>query len=142
MSCDRGLKLYLKLLLPLLFLALLLTPAAAVAGKPMVKAQMGSTGKIWAGQKTVVVVKLYSPTYFSGVPKFELPEVSGLVMMKVPGRPVIGSEQVGDNTYSVQQHEFFVYPRRAGKVTIPAFPIQFNSIILFLCFNFLFASDI
>jgi hypothetical protein len=126
MSCVRPLKSYLNLLRFLMTLALLLAPVTAVAGKPMVKAKIESMGKIWVGQKTVVVVKLYSPTYFSGVPKFDLPEVSGLVLMKVPGRPVIGSEQVGDDTYSVQRHELFIYPQRAGKVTIPSFPVQFG----------------
>jgi hypothetical protein len=109
-----------------MLLTLLLAPVAAVAGKPMVKVKLTTTGDIWVGQKTVVVVKLYSPTYFSGVPRFDLPEVSGLIMMKVPGRPVVGSEQFGDDTYSVQHHEFFVYPQRVGKVTLPPFDVQFG----------------
>jgi hypothetical protein len=125
MSCDRPLGSYLGSLF-LMFFALLLIPVTAVAGDPMVKVRIESMEKIWVGQKTVMVVELYSPTYFSGVPRFDLPEVPGLVMMKVPGRPVIGSEQLGSDTYSVQSHEFFIYPQRAGKVTIPPFPVQFG----------------
>jgi hypothetical protein len=125
MSCDRLLGSYLGSLLLMLF-ALLLVPVAAVAGEPMVKVKIESMEKLWVGQKAVVVVELYSPTYFSGVPRFDLPEVPGLVMMKVPGRPVIGSQQLGSDTYSVQSHEFFIYPQRAGRVTIPPFTVQFG----------------
>ena len=117
---------WLRLAVIAVLLLALLLPAVVLAARPMVKITLVSQGPVWVGQKTVIAVKLYSPTYFSGAPRFDLPEVPGLVMMKVPGRPVVGSERIGEDRYSVQRHEFFAYPQRAGDVTIPPFPVQFG----------------
>lgn len=105
---------------------LLLIPVSVLAAQPMVKIEQLSKSTVRVGQKILVAVDLYSPTFFSGVPRFDLPEVSGMVIMKVPGRPVMSSEQFGDDYYSVQRHEFFIYPQRAGKFNVPPFPVQFG----------------
>ena len=42
---------------------------------------------VWVGQKASFYIELFSPAFFSGTPKFALPTVSGVLLMKVAGRP-------------------------------------------------------
>jgi hypothetical protein len=63
---------------------------------------------------------------FSGTPKFDLPEISGALIIRIPERPVMGTESISGNTYTSRRHEFAVFPQRAGTVGLPAFPVRFG----------------
>ncbi len=112
----------------LLFLLLLLgcglCPAADPA--PQVRAKLGDSGEIWMGQKVTLVVELLAPGYFAGAPIFDLPRVSGCLILPPVGSPVVSSEQIGETAYTVQRHELTIFPRRGGEVKIPAFSVRFE----------------
>ncbi len=85
-----------------------------------------SMNRIWVGQRIPFFIDLLSPTVFSGAPVFDLPEVPGAVLFKLPGRPTVSSETLEGTTYSVQRHEFALFPQRAGTVTVPPFSVRFG----------------
>ncbi len=80
----------------------------------------------WVAQEVRFYVELMSPTLFSGTPRFELPEVPGVILMKEEGRPILGSTTVDDDSWTTQRHEFRAYAHRTGKITIPSFPVRFS----------------
>jgi hypothetical protein len=110
-----------------LLLALLLSPAL-LAGEPArVESTMNVQEKAWVGQKLILHVELMGAGQFAGTPGFAVPNVSGLVILKVPGRPVLGTRTVGGTSYTTQRHEFFVFAQRPGRWEIPAFPVRFGT---------------
>lgn len=107
-------------------LALLLTSSAWPADKvDLVRGRVETKGDVWVGQRVTVVIELLSPTFFASAPAFDLPQVPGLVILPPEGRPVVGSEQVRDDTYSVQRHELAVYAERPGTIRLPPIRVRF-----------------
>ncbi len=105
-------------------LATMSTPVNA-ADLAKVRVALETNPPVWVGQKIAFHVDLMSPTFFSGTPTFDLPEVPGGVLMKGDERPVVSTEQVDGNTYSVQRHQFLLFPQRNGTIIVPAFQTRF-----------------
>lgn len=105
----------------------LATAAAASAQEaPMVRTSLSADGDIWVGQRVILVVELLAPGYFSGVPAFDLPDPSGLLIMPPEGSPTISTETADGNSFTVQRHEFSVFARTAGVQTIPPLTARFH----------------
>jgi hypothetical protein len=77
------------------------------------------------GQAVPLIVTLYSPGPFSGTAAFDLPELSQTVFVK-SGSPQVGSEEVDEESYLTQRHEFRLYTQRSGEIVIPAFRVRFS----------------
>ena len=93
----------------------------------MVRAKLEmKDGEPWVGQKVTMVVEILAPGYFSGSPVFEVPRVPGVLVIPPSESPVLGTEQVGDTSYTVQRHELAVFGQRAGAHEIPAFAVRFG----------------
>ena len=82
---------------------------------------------VWVGQRVTLAITLATPDLFAGAPSFDLPSIPGAVVLPPSGSPTLGSESVGDTTFTTQRHEFAVYAQRAGIVQIPSFAIRFDS---------------
>lgn len=80
----------------------------------------------WVAQEVSFYVELMSATLFSGTPRFDLPEIAGVIVMKVEGSPVLNTERINGETWSIQRHEFRVYAHRQGRITIPPFQVRFS----------------
>src|SRR5262245_11366647 len=103
-------------------------PAAAGAQPPArVRASFAAKGDIWVGQRVTLVVELLAPGFFTSAPAFDLPQVSGVILLPPEGRPVVGSETVDGTTCTTQRHELAAFAQRAGRVGIPAFSVRFSS---------------
>ncbi len=89
----------------------------------VVRAELGEN-EVWTGQAVPLFVTLYSPGPFSGTASFDLPELPLTTFVKV-GNPTVGSEQIGDDSYFTQRHEFALYTQRDGPIFIPAFCVRF-----------------
>jgi hypothetical protein len=50
-----------------------------------------------------------------------------VVILPPQGRPLIGNEEVGGDTYTTQTHELAVYPQRAGAIRLPPIGVRFAS---------------
>lgn len=80
----------------------------------------------WVGEKVEFHIELLSASFFSGTARFELPEIPGAIVMKEKGSPIVSSEPVDEETWSVQRHSFMIYAHRPGPVEIPSFPVRFS----------------
>src|SRR5690606_33900608 len=75
------------------------------AGK--VEAKLNSEGDLWVGQRVPLTIEIFAPGFsMVGVPAFDFPDISGLLVVKLPGSPRIGNETIEDVTYVTQVHEF------------------------------------
>ncbi|HIE08150.1 MAG TPA: hypothetical protein EYP64_08900, partial [Desulfarculaceae bacterium] len=91
-----------------------------------VKEELVLAKKIWPGQRLTLYVKLYTTTSFSGSTRFELPKVSGILIMENEDRPLIGTEKIDALPYIFKRHEIVLFPLRPGNLTLPAFNVEFG----------------
>ena len=99
---------------------------AAQEGSPFVTTSSKKLDKQWVGQKLDFYVELHSPTWFSGTPRFDIPEMKDAVIFKIPGSPVLGNLEKDGQSYTKQIYSFAIFTRRPGRVTIPAFNVQYG----------------
>jgi hypothetical protein len=109
----------------LLVMATLSTPAHA-AELAKARAALDTALPVWVGQQVAFHVDLLSPTFFSGTPTFDVPNLPSAVLMKVDERPTLSTEQIDGMTYSIQRHAFVLFPQRAGTLVVPAFQVRFE----------------
>ncbi|HAC92583.1 MAG TPA: hypothetical protein DCF63_18425, partial [Planctomycetaceae bacterium] len=114
-----------RLLFPPIFswLALFLSTAPSLADSSFVSVDVAKPNG-WVGERIPILVELRTRGTFSGATSFDLPEVSGALLIKV-GNPVIGSRNVDGESFFVQTHEFALLSQRVGQVKIPSFPARF-----------------
>ncbi len=118
----------------LLVLAAVITPIFLLAGlsfagaaaPAFVKEKLVKSEKIWLGQRLTLQVTLYTTSSFSGSTRFELPEVSGMLIMENEDRPLIGSEKIDDISYIFKRHDIILFPLRPGKLQVPSFKVDFS----------------
>lgn len=110
-----------------LVLLLLATSALAADPAPSVKAELTPAEDAWVGQRITLALTIATPDLFAGIPSFEMPAIPGTVILPPDDSPTVGSEEVGDDSFTTQRHEFAIYAQRAGMVRIPAFTIRFET---------------
>ena len=81
----------------------------------------------WVGQRIGLAIDLFARGQFSGTPQFELPQVPGVIVMKLAGRPTLSSRSVAGESYVVQRHEFVLFAEREGTCTLPSISVRFGS---------------
>src|SRR5262249_29633815 len=117
-----------RLFLWLVILAMLQNwPEVRAAETMRIQAEKTTTSGVFVGQRVTVTVKLMTPTVFAGVAVFEFPQVAGVLLMHVDDRPVLGSEQIDDTTFTTQLHELAVFCIKPGKHEIPPFAVRIGS---------------
>lgn len=104
----------------------LLPDCSAQTASPQVRVSIDTNQSYWVGQKIPFYVDLLSPVFFTGTPKFDLPEISGVLIMKLPERPVMGTEEIEGHSFSKQRHEFAFFPQRPGQIVFPSFSVRFG----------------
>lgn len=102
-------------------------PCVAADPEPLVDIKRTDDGDIWQGQRVVFTVILKTPETFASAPDFDLPRVPGVILVPPQGRPILGTEMIGEDSYTTQTHELAVFPQRPGGVTIPPWTIRFDS---------------
>ncbi|SCY44162.1 BatD family protein [Desulfoluna spongiiphila] len=110
----------------LLGMALLL-PLRVGAEAPSEKIRVTFTpeGTVRVGQRVTLAIELMTTARFSGSPEFDLPEIPGVIAMKLGTFGVNSTETIDGITYSVQGHEFALFAQRPGKRTIEPFNVRF-----------------
>lgn len=107
-------------------LALEVAPAIAADEPPKPVTIEVPTPKAWVGQRLPFYVKVRAPGSFVGATSFSLPQIPRTVILQV-GTPVVSSEDVGDDSWFVQTHEFALYSQTSGTVKIPAFEVRYSN---------------
>lgn len=93
----------------------------------LIKAELAENETLWVGERQLLYVTLYTTTSFSGSTRFELPTVSGLLMMVSEDRPLLGTETVAGQSYMYKRHEILLFPRRSGDIAIPSIAVDFST---------------
>lgn len=106
------------------FLALCVS-AFAEEPAAQLRTSFANEGEPWVGKKLTFVVEIFAPGIFNSTPAFDLPQVSGLLIIPPEGHPVVRSEQINGTDYIVQRHELAVLARRGGPFAIPPFSVRF-----------------
>ncbi len=110
---------------------------APVAGAPREEArppeafarvELGREGPVWVGERVPLYVDLFVQGRFSGTPRFNVPEIPGMIVIQVEERPVVGTESRHGVSYVYQRHEFALFPERAGTFAVPPFEVRFASV--------------
>lgn len=81
--------------------------------------------KAWMGQRVRILVDLRASGSFAGTAAFDLPQLPGVLLMKI-GNPVVGSEESEDQSWFVQTHEFALFSQKPGVLEVPAFAVRFS----------------
>ena len=84
-----------------------------------------SEQKAWVGQRVSFFVELRSTGSFEGAASFELPQLPGVLVMKI-GSPVVGSQELEGQSWLVQTHEFALFSQRSGPLVMPEFTTRFS----------------
>jgi len=90
------------------------------------KSVLNKPEKIWLGQQLDLNVTLYTTTSFAGVPRFDTPKDSGLVIIVDDSHPLLGSETIDGISYISKQYSISLFPLRAGDLTLPSFQVEFG----------------
>ena len=125
-----GLRLRHKIL-PILILSTILllgtTPISGAESQPaFIRQKLARAAKIWPGQRVTLYITLYTTTSFSGSTRFELPEVSGMLVLENEDRPLLGTEMIEDTSYIFKRHEIIIFPLQSGRHTLPSFNVEFS----------------
>lgn len=81
--------------------------------------------KAWVGQRVSFFVELRAAGSFAGAANFDLPQLPGVLVIKI-GSPVVGSKQIEGASWFVQTHEFALFSQREGTLTVPEFQARFS----------------
>jgi len=110
-------------------LCLLLTVAllrAADAPAVRIRAELDTKETVLVGQRLTLTVTLLAVGYYDGPTTFDLPSVSGLLILPPAGHAIVGNETIDGVTYTTQSHELSLIARRAGDFTLPALTVHYS----------------
>jgi len=79
----------------------------------------------WVGQRVSFFIELRSAGSFAGAASFDLPQLPGVMVMKI-GNSVVGSQQLDGVSWFIQTHEFALFSQRSGTLRVPSFPVRFS----------------
>ncbi|MEN8189207.1 MAG: hypothetical protein ABFS19_05125 [Thermodesulfobacteriota bacterium] len=118
-----------SLFLIITLLLALFTAVVSSAGQrsAFIRVELVDQQKIWQGERIIVIVTLYSDTFFSGSTRFELPSVDGLLIMESEDHPLLGTRRVDGISYTYKRHEITLFPLRSGDYVLPPFRVEFSS---------------
>ena len=93
----------------------------------LLRASVAQPGPVLVGEHVTIIVELLTVTTFASAPIFELPKIPGAILMQLEARPILGTEKVDGETYTVQRHELALFVMRPGVAQIPPFTVRFDS---------------
>jgi hypothetical protein len=101
------------------------------AAPVLLRASLAKPGLVLVGERVTIRVKLLTTTTFASAPVFELPTISGALLMQIEDRPVLATEEIDGESYVVQQHELTLFIMRPGVAQVPPFTVRFESPLRF-----------
>lgn len=78
----------------------------------------------WVGERVPFTIELRAPGTFSGSSSFDLPQIPGVLILKV-GSPLVGSMELDGQSWFTQTHEFALFSQRSGTIEVPPFRVRF-----------------
>ena len=66
----------------------------------------------YLGEHVTMSVELLTVTTFASAPVFEFPKIPEAILMQLEERPVLGTEEIDGESYTVQRHELVLFVMR------------------------------
>ena len=112
-----------------LILLLFVSPLAAqdtnLKLTPLVaEVSLKSDDVIYVGQRVEVAVKVLTDQWFGKAPEFPEFELADTITLKPVNATINSSERLHGQSYAAQTQPYFMYPRQAGRYTIPPLEIR------------------
>jgi hypothetical protein len=93
----------------------------------LLRASLAKPGPVLVGERVPITVELLTATTFASAPVFELLTIPGALLMQIEDRPVLGTEDIDGESYTVQRHELALFAMRPSLVQVPSFTVRFES---------------
>ena len=93
----------------------------------LLRASLAKPGPVLVGERVIIRVELLTTTTFASAPVFDLPTISGALLMQIEDRPVLGTAEIDGESYAVQQHELALFVMRPGVAQVPSFTVRLES---------------
>ena len=104
---------------------LLSSPAGAQVPSEKIRVSLAPEGEVKVGQRVTLSIELMTTARFSGSPGFDIPDIPGVIALKLNTFGINSTETADGVTYSVQGHEFALFAQRPGKRVIEPFDVRF-----------------
>lgn len=109
----------------LIFLCLLaLTSLACAESKIVVRSRLDTKAPIYVGQQVRIRVEVLGNEGWANSKKVADIEVPGALMMHSETQGSRLQESIDGESYSGQNYELLIFPKRAGTITVPAIPLD------------------
>ena len=86
----------------------------------------GDQAPAWVGQKVELYLELWSDGFSFGEQHFVLPEVPGAFLLQGDANTVKLTESRQGVTWQGLRYTLFLYPQRAGELSVPPFDVRFT----------------
>jgi hypothetical protein len=93
----------------------------------LLRASIAKPGPVIVGEHMTMIVELLTATTFANAPIFELPKIPGAILMQIEPRPILGTEEIDGESYTLQRHELSLFVMQPGMAQIPPFIVRFES---------------
>lgn len=107
--------------------ALLAEPGSDAVDSARVRIEFKVPETIWVGQHVTFYIEVLTATSFEKNPHFELPQVSGALLLKPQMFPLTSEKDLDGTHYAVQSHQFAIFPQRPGEITVSPIGVRFSS---------------
>ena len=96
-----------------------------MAEEPIIlRTDVVTQGDIWRGQRIVINIDVLGSAGWAQIKSMREPEIPGMYLIKTETQGTRLSETIGGTSYTGQRYEFSLFPQRAGKLIIPAIPVD------------------
>ena len=102
------------------------TAQVHAAEPALLRASIAQPGPVLVGEHVTLIVELLTVTTFASAPIFELPNIPAAILMQLEARPILGTEDIDGETYTMQRHELALFVMRPSVVQIPPFTVRFD----------------
>ncbi|MDB5487783.1 MAG: hypothetical protein JWQ58_1498 [Reyranella sp.] len=104
----------------LLLLLVLMTAAFPAAAQVMVRTTLKPDSSVVLGQPVRVLIDVLFPGEMERPPRVTLPDTSGAQILRYESQATTLTERIDGKDRVGQRFEFALYPRRGGKLEVPA----------------------
>ena len=106
-----------------LFIAIILllnASSTSAQDDVVVRAKTNPAESAWVGQRIDLQIDVLAKDLWANLPTLPRVDVPGAVVYTPPSQSLRLTEQIGGESYTGQQYEFWIYPQRKGKLRVPS----------------------
>ncbi|MEM1412003.1 MAG: hypothetical protein AAGH19_06545 [Pseudomonadota bacterium] len=113
----------------LLYALTVFAPLSALAQESVAEASLSPAFESppWTGQAVTLNLDLKTSSLSFSEVFFNLPEVTGALVLRTDTTTVKLSERRGADTWQVLRYPITLFPQRSGELTVPAFEVRFKT---------------